>query len=221
MTLLQAENAFRLLLPVIASVFVLREFVTYKNWIPLKYLLTPLITILNISFVIISLCGYGVNQYRALVLLALVLSLAADVLLMIVEVKLLIYGIVYFLTAHIIYIFAFSRGYEYDPWQLIPGAILALVILVFDFKVGKAAGRYRPALIAYSIALGGVAFFSFSHLSGNYSMPDTARAAGGFLFVISDLFFGVNAFRKKMAHSSVITWSTYGPAQFLFAISCF
>jgi uncharacterized membrane protein YhhN len=66
-----------------------------------------------------------------------------------------------------------------------------------------------------------MAFFALSPLFVSPGRNDLVRAAGALLFIISDTCMATNAFRRPIRHSSVITWATYGPAQFLFALSCF
>jgi uncharacterized membrane protein YhhN len=91
----------------------------------------------------LSVYSTGMSDYRLLVLLALIFSLIADVMLMIVEVKLILYGIIYFFTAHILYISAFSMGYVYAHGHAAMGILLAVVFLMFDYSIGRGAGKYR------------------------------------------------------------------------------
>jgi uncharacterized membrane protein YhhN len=185
-----------------------------------KYLLTPLRTAINLSFVVLAVDMGGMNTYRMLILSALIASLIADVMLMLVVERMTIYGIIYFLGAHLIYIFAFADGYSFAPWHIGFAALLLCAIIVFDTKVGKSNKKLRPLLLLYSLALCSAGFFAVSGLPGG-GTARIARAAGAVLFIVSDIFFGINNFRKPIKHSSVITWAAYAPAQFLFALSCF
>jgi len=215
------ESAFLPMLAVLTLVFLVREYATFKGILQLKYLLTPLITAINLSFAILSVDTHGMNLYRLLILSALTLSLVADVMLMLVVEKMTIYGIIYFLCAHIIYIFAFASSYSIAAWHAALALFLACAILVFDNKVGKNNPEVRPLLLSYSAALCAAGFFAAAGLSSGVTLSSVARALGALLFIVSDIFFGINNFKKPIKHSSVITWATYAPAQFLFALSCF
>jgi uncharacterized membrane protein YhhN len=221
MTAFPAGNAFTAICLSLAAIFLLREYFTYRNRIPLKYLLTPLVTAMNAGLVILSVYSLGMSDYRLLVLLAMIFSLIADVMLMVVEVSLILYGIIYFFVAHILYISAFSMGYAFIPWHAGLGVAIASVFMFFDYMIGRGAGKYRLEAFLYSAALGSMAFFAFSPLFASPDRNALIRAAGALLFIISDTCMATNAFRKPLRHSSVITWATYGPAQFLFALSCF
>ena len=216
-----SEPAFFSMAAILVLVFLVREYATFKGILQLKYLLTPLITALNLSLAVLSVDAHGMNLYRLLILSALTLSLVADVMLMLVVENMTIYGIIYFLCAHVIYIFAFASGYSFAAWHAALVLFLAFAIFVFDNKVGKHNPGLRPLLLSYSGALCAAGFFALAGLSSGVTLSSVARAAGAFLFIVSDIYFGINNFKKPIKHSSVITWATYAPAQFLFALSCF
>jgi len=202
-------------------VFLLREYFTFKNNLTMKYILTPLVTSLIIGFVVLSIANGGINRYRTLVLVALILSLIADVLLMIVEIDLLKYGIVYFLSAHIVYVFAFSTGYEFQTWNIAVMLFFIAAAILYYKSVGSEAGKLKIPVLVYSFVLSIMVFFSVTSLNNGLISSSVFLASGGILFAVSDTCLGINAFKKPIPHSSVITWSTYGPAQLLFALSCF
>ncbi|PKL35741.1 MAG: hypothetical protein CVV44_19630 [Spirochaetae bacterium HGW-Spirochaetae-1] len=204
----------------LAIVFLAREYVTFRNILPLKYLLTPSIPAMLAGMVIMAVWYTGIDRYSILIITALMLSMIADVMLMIVEIDLLKYGIVYFLLAHVVYIFAFSVGYQFQPWNAVIGAFLLASVILFYYRIGRHGGKLRIPVFVYSVVLALMIYFAFSHL-GNGNPAGILVAIGGALFAISDTCLAYNAFKKKIPHSSVITWATYGPAQFLFALSCF
>ena len=221
MTSFFGDSAFLTLFILITVIFLIREWVTFTDRLPAKYILTPLITALNIGFVILSITIHGMDMYRLLILSALIASLIADVMLMLVVEQMTIYGILYFLGAHIIYSIAFAIGYNFQIWHLPIAALLVSAIIIFDRKVGRGNKNVRLLILAYAIALCLAGFFAFSGVTAAISLSSISKATGAFLFIVSDIFFGINNFKSPIKHSSVITWATYAPAQFLFALSCF
>jgi len=201
-------------------VFLAREYVTFRNILPLKYLLTPSIPAMLAGMVIMALWYTGFDRYSVLIITALMLSMIADVMLMIVEIDLLKYGIVYFLLAHVVYIFAFSGGYQFQAWHALIGTVLFAGVILFYYRIGRHGGKLKIPVFVYSVVLALMIYFALSH-PGNGNPAGIFVAIGGALFAISDICLACNAFKKKIPHSSVITWATYGPAQFLFALSCF
>ena len=107
-------------------VFVIREVFTYLGKKPLKYIFTPIITFFIIVICLFSFGNGEMNRFKIFVFIGLLLSLIADVLLMIEEVDLMIYGIVFFLLAHVSYIIGFTYNFSFEAWNIIP------VILVFS-----------------------------------------------------------------------------------------
>lgn len=215
------ETAFRALIISAGLIWALREYCTYKNIMPLKYMLTPLITACNLGLVILAITSAGAaDSYRLLVLSAMICSLIADVMLMLVVEKMTVYGMMYFLAAHVLYVFAFASGYRAEVWHILPALLIAAAVFLFN-RHSEASGSMRCIILVYSIVLGSAGFFAVSGLSSG-SYPQAAfRAAGALLFIFSDICFGINNFVRPMRHSSVITWATYAPAQLLFALSCF
>jgi uncharacterized membrane protein YhhN len=218
---LLAINYFSVLLVSLVLVFIIREIGTFKGYIRIKYACTPLITALVIGFVVLSMSVSGTGRYRILVMAALVLSLVADTLLMIIEVKLFLYGIFYFLAAHIAYIIAFSTDYTFKPWNLALAVLLALFIIVFYFKIkGKTGGLDIPILV-YSHVIMAMLFFAITSVNRGFHGKSAFIFSGAILFFLSDLALAYFKFIKPHKNESVISWALYCPAQFLIALSCF
>lgn len=203
-----------------AAVWLLREIVTFMNLLPAKYLLTPLITALNLGIAICAAVTLGGETARILIVSALVLSLIADVMLMLVVEKMTIYGIVYFFAAHVLYISAFAFDYRPALWHIAIGLALVAVIIIFAGKV-TITGKMKALVLCYSVALALTVFFALAGLETGGYPQGTLRACGALCFILSDIIFGINNFVKPIPHSSVCTWAFYGPAQTLFALSCF
>lgn len=205
---------------VFLTVFILREILTFKNIVPMKYILTPLVTMSVIAAVVLSMHYHGMSIYSVLILAGLLFALTADTLLMIVEASFLKYGLVFFLTGHFIYIAAFSTGYEFAGWHIFMLTVLAAICFVsIKHLKGKAGGLFVPASV-YIIA---TAFMIFFAVARGAAFQETAlfASAGVILFAVSDIILAVNAFIKPIPKSTVFTWLLYGPAQFFIALSCF
>lgn len=206
----------------LAVVFSIREVVAWRRLLTLKYLFTPLIPILIIGMVVVSIVHTGADNWRVLVLLALVCSLTADTLLMIEEHNYLKNGIVYFLSAHLLYILAFAGGYRFAPWHLAVALALALGGVIFSRMIRKKAGKMFIPVAVYISILSLMVFFAYARLS--YTQPGSRAltvTVGATMFMASDIILATNAFIEPIEHSTVYTWALYAPAQLFLALSCF
>ena len=203
-----------------AVIFIMREVAVYLGKRDLKYLLTPLVTASIFAFAILSLFYYPPEPYRIFILAGLVFSLIADTMLMIEEVDLLPHGIVFFMITHLMYISAFSRGYSFQAWHVLPAVLLAAGIAVHYRLVVSRAESMRVPVLVYITIICIMTFFAWTGPTEDWGGGKVLAAAGGTLFLFSDIVLSVNAFVSRINHSSVITWSLYAPAQLCIALSC-
>lgn len=203
------------------SLFAIREYVAFKRKLALKYFFTPMLTFTIISIVLLSISLKGPSVYSMLVLTALIMALIADTLLMIEEINFLKNGIIFFLISHVFYVFAFTDGYTFQSWNM--GLIIFLAAASFlNIKlIKKGAGKLFIPVIIYLIVLNLMGFFAITKLNNGFGLFETSLAIGAGMFIISDFILSINAFVKKIPHSTVYTWLFYAPAQFLFALSTF
>ena len=90
--------------------------------------------------------------FSSLIFWGLLLSLVADVLLMIVEVRMLLHGLVFFLLAHVLYISAFATRYEFSATHLALVPVIAAPMALFFMKIrGKAGKMAAPVLVYMSV----------------------------------------------------------------------
>ncbi len=197
-----------------AAIFALREIAAYRGSLGFKYLLTPLITLLIIGIAVLS-AGKGLTGYQFLIVGALTLSLIGDALLMIEEVNLFLHGLVFFLAAHIAYVFAFSVGYAWQPWNLAPALGLGVMYVAYNAWVRK------TQVAVYSAILMLMVFFAVSSFNAGATTRAVVLCVAAVLFALSDGLLGYNTFVKRIPNSTVYTWALYAPAQFLFALSCY
>jgi uncharacterized membrane protein YhhN len=212
---------FPVLLTSLVAVFAAREYVTFKELLKLKYLFTPLVTALIAGFVILSIQEDGTSAYRVFILTALLFSLIADTLLMIVEVNLLQQGIVYFLLAHVMYIIAFSLSYEYRAWNIAVAAVLLVLLAMFYRGARGSLGSFRIPILVYAIVLCTMLFYAISFFNRPVNGREALIITGALLFVLSDFLLAYLTFVKPHKRESVIVWAVYAPAQLLIALSCF
>lgn len=201
------------------SLFAIREYVAFKRKLSLKYFFTPMLTFTIILIVLLSISLKGPSVYSMLVLTALIMALIADTLLMIEEINFLKNGIIFFLISHVFYVFAFKDGYTFQSWNT--GLIIFLAAAsFFNIKlIKKGAGKLFIPVIIYLIVLNLMGFFAITKLNNGFGLFETSLAIGAVMFLISDFILSINAFVKKIPHSTVYTWLFYAPAQFLFALS--
>lgn len=203
------------------SLFAIREYVAYKRKLSFKYFFTPMVTFSIILIVLLSIALQGPSFYSMLVLMALIMALIADTLLMIEieDVSFLKSGIIFFLISHVFYIFAFKGGYTFQSWNL--GLIVFLTAASFSniLLIKKGIGKLLIPVIIYLIILNVMGFFAITRLNNGFGLFEISIATGAVMFIISDFILSINAFVKKIPHSTVYTWLFYAPAQFLFALS--
>lgn len=218
---LLAIRYFPGLLIALIAVFTAREYVTVKERFPLKYIFTPMVTAIIAGFVMLCIAEDGVSPYRMLVLTALISSLVADTMLMVVEVDLMKQGILFFLLAHVLYIAAFSLTYEYRTWNIAVAVVLCLLLAIFYRGIWGVAGTMRVPIMIYAAVLCTMLFFALSCLNMEVTRREALIVAGAVLFVMSDFLLAYLSFIRPHRYESVIVWAVYAPGQFLIALSCF
>lgn len=204
-----------------ALVFLGREVLTFMNILPAKYILTPSITGVAAGVAILSLAREEPARYRGLVIAGLIAALVGDTLLMIVEVDLLKYGIVFFLMTHFLYIFAFIEDFSFRKWHLFPLALLIIFIVSFFTGVRGKTGGLDAAVLVYMCIISLMFFLALARYGRLRDRRSLVLLAGAALFLASDTILAVNSFLVKIPMSTIFTWAAYGPAQLFVALSCF
>jgi uncharacterized membrane protein YhhN len=210
-----------LLAVALAAVFTAREVVTFRENYKLKYIFTPMVTALVAGLVILSIVDDGATPYRILILMALLFSLIADTMLMVVEVDLMEQGIAYFLLAHVFYCIAFSLSYDFRGWNMAVAGVLLICLIVFYRGIRGTVGRLKIPMLIYTMVLSAMLFFAVASLNHSVTRREICIVAGAVLFAISDFLIVYLSFVKPHKKESVIVWAVYAPAQVLLALSCF
>lgn len=190
----------------------------------LKYILTPLTTIIIMAFPFVYLINNH-DRYTMLVLAALVFSLVGDVFNMMEngDQTKLQFGMIFFVFAHLIYIYNFIQVYSFAFYQIIIAFAIVCVLLLTFFIFRK---NFKTAIIKYFIGIymiivSTMVFIAIGNLTTKITIKTILISIGSVLFWLSDLVLGVDAFWKKLKLESLFVWGLYAPAQLLIALSCF
>jgi len=155
--------------------------------------------------------------YKTLVLAGLVCSLAGDVCLMFPD-KWFQAGLVSFLAAHILYIFAFKPG----PGEGVSAGLL-LPFMIFGLLMfrllASGLGKLKLPVLIYIAAIMAMAWLAanrFIYVGGTRTL---SAFAGAILFLVSDSVLAYDRFSKRIGLAQVVILGTYFPAQLLIALS--
>lgn len=199
----------------------LRQILTFRKKLAIKYLLTPLITTVTIITALFSLRFNNESTYIYIIIIGLIFSLIGDTMLMIEEKRFFLHGLLFFLFAQTSYTIALAIGYHFKIWNVVTAIILIACISFLYSKIStKAKGNTIPVLV-YMLLIATMFYLALAHLNKGFSIQGILVSAGALLFVISDISLAINEFIKTIPNSTVVVWSTYAPAQFLIGLSCY
>jgi uncharacterized membrane protein YhhN len=178
--------------------------------------LTTLIILLGAAW----LLRPGGQPYRGLVVLALALSLAGDLLLALPTDRLLA-GLAAFLLAHLTYVAAFSVGSPFAapqlpwlaPWLLVGGGVTAYAwsglgkrkLPVLCYVTAICAMGWRAAMRGEAAAVPRASFL--------------LALLGACLFLASDAILAIRRFRRPFPAAHELELAAYWAAQLLIALS--
>ena len=185
----------------------------YKNLKLQEYIFKPLTTLLIILIAILS----EPSDYKTAIVCGFIFSLFGDIFLMLEENK-FIFGLVSFLIAHVIYIYAFinQANFILPIYLIIPFIIYGLIMYWYLYK--SLNELKIPVFVYVSIILimGVTAFNFYYSRQNNLSL---LALTGSIFFIISDTTLAIDKFKKKMYPDEFILLSTYYLAQTLIALS--
>ncbi|MCB9662741.1 MAG: lysoplasmalogenase [Alphaproteobacteria bacterium] len=143
----------------------------------------------------------------------LLLSALGDALLLADDKRVFLAGLVAFLLAHVAYAVAYALLGPALPW-VAAGAVGMLALGVgVDRWLGTAAGRLRPAVLAYTVAIG----VMVSLAAGVPGRP--LLTLGAVLFAISDLFVARQRFVAAEVRNRLVGLPLYYLAQILLVVA--
>jgi len=180
------------------------------------YIFKPLTTSLIIA--VAALAKPVINKrYKTAVIIGLIFSLGGDVLLML-PYDLFVAGLVSFLIAHIVYIYAFNGG---RPWRL--AWLPALVCLVFGLTVylvlAPGLGDMTIPVIAYIVIILAMAYTAWDQWEQDRGRWALLAFIGALFFVLADTILAINKFRYPFLAGRALNLSAYFIAQWLIARS--
>ena len=199
----------------------LREICAYKKITALKYILSPLVTISIIPFVLIAITEFSLTSYTTLILFSLIIAAVADTFMVIDDINLIKYGVVFFMLGHCCYIAAFIHNYVFSLWHLLLATGLLTFIILLFMKIRSKTGGLDIPVFFYIFIICVMVYFAIGGLSKSINISTILAAAGAVVFMTSDFVIAINEFIKKIPNSTVITWALYAPGQLLIALSCF
>lgn len=203
---------------------IIKIFSSFKKRIFINYLSTPLI-IFNV--IIISLYNFYNNPdiYNLLITLGLILSLIGDIFNLFEKPdnSHLFNSILFFLLAHLIYTIAFLKEYSFSIYHIFI-LILFIIIIAYlykRFKINISYNLMKIGIIIYMVIISVTFIIAIGNLNTKISSKSLFISSGMFIFWLSDLFLGINAFIKKIKYSSIIIWILYAPGQLLITLSTY
>jgi uncharacterized membrane protein YhhN len=162
-----------------------------------------------LAFVGVGLAGGVHGSYAALIVVALVLSAAGDVLLLARSKRAFLAGLGSFLLAHLAYAAAFAP-ISTRPVIFLP-VVVASVAGVLAWLWPR-LGSMRLPVLAYCSVIGAMVWLA----SG---VPDPLVRLGALLFFVSDLFVARGRFVRPGKLNQLVGWPLYFGGQFLLALS--
>src|SRR5205807_3564260 len=167
---------------------------------------------------------HGAMVAWALTLVALGLSLAGDVFLMLPQ-DLFVAGLGAFLLAHVAYVVAFNRTAPPEPLTVVAAIAVAAVAVPLFLRMRRGMlehgqREFQIPVAIYVVAIGAMVVSAIA-ASGRPLWPPlngAAAIAGALLFMASDSMIGWNRFVREFRGADVWIIVTYHLAQVLLVL---
>jgi len=177
--------------------------------------------------IVISLIVFFLRQSRSLhktirnfTFLALIFSLAGDILLMFdnQNPKFFMLGLIAFLMAHVMYIIVYLK-HRNKSRQSLPLIVILLLYasgLFYLLKVGL--GAMLMPVVVYMVVILTMATTAYLRKGSVSNLNYFLVLLGAILFLISDSLLSVNLFYKPILFANIIIMVTYAFAQFFIVL---
>jgi alkylglycerol monooxygenase len=187
------------------------------NMVDMHMVFKPMTMAVAIVFVAArALSTGGLRRFDALLIAALVFSLAGDAFLMFPDGQYFIPGLASFLVAHVFYIALFRQGQSWFPNRKALATVLAVGATMYAIVWG---GLTDPVLKIAVAAYVTVISLMVAQAIGRstHTGDDASRwvALGACVFMLSDALIAINKFVTPVALSSLWILITYYAAQML------
>ena len=187
----------------------------------LRYTTKPLLMILLGLFVVLQ--HFADKKIKALLLLAIGLSLSGDIFLLFdkSDSPNFIFGLISFLLAHIFYILLFLHvKRNYSPkrrWNLWIIAALLLYVVGMIYILNPYLGDLKIPVIVYALVLSGMLITAWHAFNLNSHSGGGLIITGAACFVLSDSLLAFNKFYAPFEFAGIAIMLTYGIAQLFIA----
>jgi len=217
MNLTKAEKSFTIFFLAI----VLLELFTsnVKSLLPIHVIAKPLI-LLSLIFFFIDQGKHLSSKTKVITLLALLFSLAGDVLLMFTDISASFFlsGLVAFLLAHSMYIMVFLDKKNSKKIALLFIAVLLIYAIGIFYLLNDGLGDMIIPVIIYMLVILTMVLTSTMRKDNVSNQSYNLVFLGAIFFVISDSFLAINKFYQPVPLSKIIIMSTYSLAQYLIVL---
>ena len=161
-----------------------------------------------------ALATKGYPRWRLVVIAALVFSWAGDVFL--ISSDWFVAGLVSFLIAHVLYIFAYQQtgaaSGELQPLDVIKFAVYGVALIWFIYP---GLGDLLVPVLVYALVLLGMGVWAHKRRRATSASSFKLVALGAILFAISDGLIAVNKFAFPIPAERILVMSIYMTAQYL------
>jgi uncharacterized membrane protein YhhN len=217
MKLTKPEKQFTLIFSLILVLeLICNQFESLTQW---HFFTKPLIVISLIVF-FFSQSKTIQKKIRNFMLLALLFSLAGDILLMYddQDPMFFMFGLVAFLMAHIMYIIVYlkHRNKSRKPLPFIALLIIYGAGLFYLLKDGLGA-MFLPVVV-YMIVILTMVTTAFLRKGNVPKLNYNLVFLGAILFLVSDSLLSLNMFYKTIPFANIMIMLTYGLAQFFIVL---
>lgn len=150
------------------------------------------------------------GKKRALLVLALLFSMAGDISLDIDRIKLFTLGLVFFLTAHLFYIILFLQWVQFSARKIVPSLLLASFALIMGYLLRDIpANKFAPVMIYLAVIIVmGISSFLMQPVN-------KLVIAGAMTFILSDSLIAIDKFLVTIPNALLFIILLYYTAQFL------
>lgn len=188
----------------------------HKGYDQLRIVSKPLLTILLLIGT--ATARLQPSLLKSLLLAALFFSLLGDLFLLFEKRNELffVFGLLGFLTAHILYILLFVRSRRLlnpisvvHKWLVV---ILLAYVLVFFYLLYPHLGNLKVPVIVYALILATM-FLASTYAFSFEKKWQRLVISGALLFVVSDSLLAINKFYIEFPLASLLVMTTYGLAQ--------
>ena len=161
-----------------------------------------------------ALATRGYPRWRLVVIAALVFSWAGDVFL--ISSDWFVAGLVSFLIAHLLYIFAYQQtgaaSGVLKPLDVIKFAVYGVALIWFIYP---GLGDLLVPVLVYALVLLGMGVWAHKRRGATSASSFKLVALGAILFAISDGLIAVNKFAFPIPAERILVMSIYMTAQYL------